>query len=111
VLPFSFARYSALNLAALHSHFKHTDLAISALKEVIMLAQDANDHVCLQHALAWLLRIDKSITEEEEKEMLAKYNVKCEELQLTYLRGLGFQTLAQSMALRGEIDIFLLGVH
>lgn len=98
-----FLRYAALNLASLHLHFSHTELAISSLKEVIMLAQDANDHVCLQYALAWLLRVDKSITEEEEREMIEKFSNKCDELQLTYLKGLGSQALAQSMALQGKL--------
>lgn len=49
-------RFAALNLGALHARFHHKEEAVLALKEAIMMAQEANDHVCLQHALSWLLR-------------------------------------------------------
>jgi hypothetical protein len=31
--------------------------ALCALKEAIMTAHEANDNVCLQHALAWLYKL------------------------------------------------------
>ena len=49
-------RYAALNLAALQCRFEHTELARASLAEAITLAQEASDHVCLQHALAWKIR-------------------------------------------------------
>lgn len=49
-------RYAALNLAGLHAKYNHKESAMSVLKEAMMMAQEANDHVCLQHALSWLLR-------------------------------------------------------
>ncbi|KAG7160778.1 Anaphase-promoting complex subunit 5-like [Homarus americanus] len=47
-------RYAALNLAALHAQFGHKKAGLAVLKEAIRLAQESSDHVCLQHALAWL---------------------------------------------------------
>ncbi|XP_044758566.1 anaphase-promoting complex subunit 5 isoform X2 [Coccinella septempunctata] len=50
-------RYAALNLAVLHYHFNHHHETLASLKEAIKLAQDANDNLCLQHAMAWLHRL------------------------------------------------------
>ncbi|XP_036352294.2 anaphase-promoting complex subunit 5 isoform X2 [Ochotona princeps] len=47
-------RYAALNLAALHCRFGHYQQAELALQEAIRIAQESNDHVCLQHCLSWL---------------------------------------------------------
>ncbi|WAR30726.1 APC5-like protein [Mya arenaria] len=44
-------RYAALNLASLHYRFGHKEEALAPLQEAIGMAQDANDNVCLQHAL------------------------------------------------------------
>uniref|UniRef100_A0A8C7I3H7 Anaphase-promoting complex subunit 5 n=1 Tax=Oncorhynchus kisutch TaxID=8019 RepID=A0A8C7I3H7_ONCKI len=44
-------RYAALNLAALHCRFGHYQQADLALQEAIRIAQESNDHVCLQHCL------------------------------------------------------------
>ena len=52
-----FSRYSALNLASLHARFGQVGEAKLALREAIMLAQLAEDHVCLQHILSWLYRL------------------------------------------------------
>ena len=49
-------RYAALNLAALNARFNHKSEAMNFLREAIMMAQEANDHHCLQHALTWLFR-------------------------------------------------------
>ncbi|XP_057337255.1 anaphase-promoting complex subunit 5 [Microplitis mediator] len=46
-------RYAALNLAALHAQFDHKIVAQTALKEAIIMAQEAGDNVCLQLAHAW----------------------------------------------------------
>ncbi|GFN82740.1 anaphase-promoting complex subunit 5-like [Plakobranchus ocellatus] len=47
-------RYAALNLASLQYRFGNKEECRAALKEAIMLAQEGNDQVCLQHALVWL---------------------------------------------------------
>ncbi|QQP50050.1 Uncharacterized protein FKW44_010920, partial [Caligus rogercresseyi] len=84
-------RYSALNLSALHSRFHHEEEAMAALKEAITLAQDANDTVCLQHALSWIVRIRK---EGSHKETLMRRCVsKSGELNLSYLVSLGIMSL------------------
>uniref|UniRef100_A0A8C6UJ96 Anaphase-promoting complex subunit 5 n=1 Tax=Neogobius melanostomus TaxID=47308 RepID=A0A8C6UJ96_9GOBI len=44
-------RYAALNLASLHCRFGHYQQANLALQEAIRIAQESNDHVCLQHCL------------------------------------------------------------
>ncbi|KTG33717.1 hypothetical protein cypCar_00015082 [Cyprinus carpio] len=44
-------RYAVLNLATLHCRFGHYQQADLALQEAIRIAQEANDHVCLQHCL------------------------------------------------------------
>uniref|UniRef100_A0AAZ3R058 Anaphase-promoting complex subunit 5 n=1 Tax=Oncorhynchus tshawytscha TaxID=74940 RepID=A0AAZ3R058_ONCTS len=43
--------YAALNLAPLHCRFGHYQQADLALHEAIRIAQESNDHVCLQHCL------------------------------------------------------------
>ncbi|XP_034947106.1 anaphase-promoting complex subunit 5 [Chelonus insularis] len=47
-------RYAALNLAALHAQFDQKKVAQSALREAIMMAQEAGDNVCLQLTHAWI---------------------------------------------------------
>uniref|UniRef100_A0A0K2VFI6 Anaphase-promoting complex subunit 5 n=1 Tax=Lepeophtheirus salmonis TaxID=72036 RepID=A0A0K2VFI6_LEPSM len=85
-------RYSALNLSALHSRFQHKEEALKALREAITLAQDANDHVCLQHALSWMYRIRKNVDKEK---MIRRCVTKSGELNLSYLVSLGIQSLSQ----------------
>ncbi|PVD22360.1 hypothetical protein C0Q70_18170 [Pomacea canaliculata] len=62
-------RYAALNLAALHSQFDHKVEARAALLEAIRMAQEANDHVCLQHALAWLNLLSDQGTQKTASQM------------------------------------------
>ncbi len=98
-------RYAALNLVALHSRFGYGETAIAALKEAITMAQSANDRVCLQHALGWLLRMQKPDQREryeDRKITLEKAVEECGALQLSYLRGLGFQSMARLELERGE---------
>ncbi|XP_068937901.1 anaphase-promoting complex subunit 5 isoform X2 [Petaurus breviceps papuanus] len=52
-------RYAALNLAALHCRFGHYQQAELALQEAIRIAQESNDHVCLQHCLSWLYILEQ----------------------------------------------------
>ncbi|XP_010017630.1 PREDICTED: anaphase-promoting complex subunit 5 isoform X2 [Nestor notabilis] len=54
-------RYAALNLAALHCRFGHYQQAELALQEAIRIAQESNDHVCLQHCLSWLYILEQKI--------------------------------------------------
>ncbi|XP_014787767.1 anaphase-promoting complex subunit 5 [Octopus bimaculoides] len=62
-------RYAALNLAALHFSFGHKEQAIAALREAIRMAQENNDHLCLQHALVWLHRLGDEGSAETAKLM------------------------------------------
>jgi len=93
-------RYSALNLASLHARFGHHDLAMCALKEAITLAQEADDHLCLLHALGWLLRIggDDDTTALQLVENLTS---KSEDAGSDYLLGLGLLLKARLDALKG----------
>ena len=84
-------RYAALNLAAMHARFQHQEEALLALKEAIMMAQEANDHLCLQHALTWLFKIQPR----QKKYLMRKCISKCNSLGLSYLTSLGMQSLAQ----------------
>ena len=102
-------RYAALNLVSLHSRFGHRESAMSALREAISMAQSANDRVCLQHALGWLLRMEKSFgaaeetnVERERTASLEKTSTESADLDLSYLRGLGFQTSARSGAMSAK---------
>ncbi len=88
-------RYAALNLAALHARFSHKEEAVTALKEAIMMAQEANDHICLQHALTWLFKVQP----EDRKVLLERCISKSNSLGLSYLTSLGVQGLAQFVAL------------
>ena len=88
-------RYAALNLAALHARFNHREEAVSALKEAIMMAQEANDHVCLQHALTWLFKVQPH----DRKILMERCISKTNSLGLSYLTSLGVQGLAQFMSL------------
>ena len=40
--------HAALNLGALYARFQHKSQAFAALKEAVMMAQEANDQACLQ---------------------------------------------------------------
>ena len=69
------------------------------------MAQEANDHVCLQHALSWLCRV--SPAGDQRERLVEKCVAKCGELSLTYLSSLGIQSLAQ-MTRRPEAVLDLL---
>ncbi|XP_077292217.1 anaphase promoting complex subunit 5 ida [Arctopsyche grandis] len=47
-------RYASLNLAVLHAQFGHKDQALIALKEAMVMSQEAGDNLCLQQAAGWL---------------------------------------------------------
>jgi len=91
-------RYAALTMAALHHHFKHKDEALKAVQEAIRMAQEANDHVCLQHALGWLQRLGVQGTGTSAY-MLDRLVSKSSELNLAYLMSMGVQVFAKHNAL------------
>uniref|UniRef100_UPI003AAA9516 anaphase-promoting complex subunit 5 isoform X3 n=1 Tax=Centroberyx gerrardi TaxID=166262 RepID=UPI003AAA9516 len=72
-------RYAALNLASLHCRFGHYQQAELALQEAIRIAQESNDHVCLQHCLSWLYTLeqmkgsDSSVLTEDSVKMAAHF--------------------------------------
>ncbi|XP_071374925.1 anaphase-promoting complex subunit 5 isoform X4 [Centroberyx affinis] len=94
-------RYAALNLASLHCRFGHYHQADLALQEAIRIAQESNDHVCLQHCLSWLYTLeqmkgsDSSVLTEDSVKMAAHF---C----LPYLASLGIQSLVQQGAIQGK---------
>ncbi|XP_029366496.1 anaphase-promoting complex subunit 5 isoform X4 [Echeneis naucrates] len=72
-------RYAALNLASLHCRFGHYQQADLALQEAIRIAQESNDHVCLQHCLSWLYTLeqmkgsDSTVLTEDSVKMAAHF--------------------------------------
>ncbi|XP_029999933.1 anaphase-promoting complex subunit 5 [Sphaeramia orbicularis] len=94
-------RYAALNLASLHCRFGHYQQADLALQEAIRIAQESNDHVCLQHCLSWLYTLeqmkgsDSAVLTEDSVKMAAHF---C----LPYLASLGIQSLVQQGATQGK---------
>lgn len=94
-------RYAALNLASLHCRFGHYQQADLALQEAIRIAQESNDHVCLQHCLGWLYTLeqmkgsDSTVLTEDSVKMAAHF---C----LPYLASLGIQSLVQQGATQGK---------
>ena len=94
-------RYAALNIAALHARFSHKEEAAAALREAIMMAQESNDHICLQHALSWLYRIQP---ETERLKLIERCISKSQELNLSYLQSLGEQALSLFTAMVGLSD-------
>ncbi|KAK7480276.1 hypothetical protein BaRGS_00028444 [Batillaria attramentaria] len=91
-------RYAALNLAALHFQFGHKTEARAALLEAVRMAQETNDHVCLQHALAWLNLLTDTGNGKTATQM-ERSVAKSGELSLPYLTSLGVQMLARHNAL------------
>uniref|UniRef100_A0A3Q3JYZ1 Anaphase-promoting complex subunit 5 n=1 Tax=Monopterus albus TaxID=43700 RepID=A0A3Q3JYZ1_MONAL len=98
---FPHLRYAALNLASLHCRFGHYQQADLALQEAIRIAQESNDHVCLQHCLSWLYTLeqmkgsDSTVLTEDSVKMAAHF---C----LPYLASLGIQSLVQQGATQGK---------
>ncbi|XP_029961421.1 anaphase-promoting complex subunit 5 [Salarias fasciatus] len=94
-------RYAALNLASLHCRFGHYHQAELALHEAVRIAQESNDHVCLQHCLSWLYTLeqmkgsDSTVLTEDSVKMAAHF---C----LPYLASLGIQSLVQQGATQGK---------
>ncbi|XP_073169408.1 anaphase-promoting complex subunit 5 isoform X3 [Lepidochelys kempii] len=93
-------RYAALNLAALHCRFGHYRQAELALQEAIRIAQESNDHVCLQHCLSWLYILEQK---RSDSCVLLEHSVKkAVHFGLPYLASLGIQSLVQQRAFAGK---------
>ncbi|XP_043831065.1 anaphase-promoting complex subunit 5 [Dromiciops gliroides] len=93
-------RYAALNLAALHCRFGHYQQAELALQEAIRIAQESNDHVCLQHCLSWLYVLEQK---RSDSCVLLEHSVKkAVHFGLPYLASLGIQSLVQQRAFAGK---------
>uniref|UniRef100_A0ABM5F2G5 Anaphase-promoting complex subunit 5 n=1 Tax=Pogona vitticeps TaxID=103695 RepID=A0ABM5F2G5_9SAUR len=93
-------RYAALNLAALHCRFGHYQQAELALQEAIRIAQESNDHVCLQHCLSWLYILEQK---RSDSCVLLEHSVKkAVYFGLPYLASLGIQSLVQQRAFAGK---------
>ncbi|XP_076645488.1 anaphase promoting complex subunit 5 ida isoform X1 [Halictus rubicundus] len=91
-------RYAALNLAVLHAQFNHKKVAQVALKEAIMIAQEAGDNVCLQLAHAWMYHLTT-----EQKGLLIERSVgKASMLGITHTTGLGLIAYAHNSALEAK---------
>ncbi|XP_069475670.1 anaphase-promoting complex subunit 5 [Ambystoma mexicanum] len=94
-------RYAALNLAALHCRFGHYHQAELALQEAIRIAQESNDHVCLQHCLSWLYILEQK--KGLDSCVLLEHSVKkAVHFGLPYLASLGIQSLVQQRAFAGK---------
>ena len=91
-------RYAALNLAAFHSRLGHTEEALSAIREATTMAQEASDHVCLQHVLSLLYR---TVSRDQKQRLMERCVGKCSELSLSYLASLGIQAFSQHAASTG----------
>lgn len=90
-------RYASLNLAGLHFRFGHKEEALAALQEAIRMAQETNDHVCLQHALSWLHRIEDA-GNARTASLIARSVDKSEEMSLPNITSLSVQALAKHNA-------------
>ena len=90
-------RYASLNMASLHYHFGHLTEARACVQEAIRLAQECNDHVCLQNGLSWLHRLN-SDNSEASGFLLKRLMTKAVELNLPYLMSLGVQSYARYSA-------------
>lgn len=90
-------RYAALNLASLHYRFGHREESLAALHEAIRMAQETNDHECLQHALSWLHRLEEPGTSYTAN-LMTRSVWKSEELNLPNITSLGVQSLARNNA-------------
>lgn len=61
------------------------------------MAQEANDNICLQHALSWLYKLTNS-----NKELLMQHSIlKSMDLNLMYVASLGVQSYMQHAGLAG----------
>ena len=64
-----------------------------------MMAQESNDHLCLQHALTWLFRVQP----ENQHLLMQRCISKCNALGLSYLTSLGMIFLTKKILVLGEL--------
>ncbi|XP_017876328.1 anaphase-promoting complex subunit 5 [Ceratina calcarata] len=91
-------RYAALNLAVLHAQFNHKEVAQAALKEAVMMAQEAGDNVCLQLAHAWMYHL----TTKRKGPLIERSVGKASMLGITHTTGLGLIAYAHNSALEAK---------
>ncbi|XP_043287109.1 anaphase-promoting complex subunit 5 [Venturia canescens] len=91
-------RYAALNLAALHAQFGHKKVAEAALKEAVMMAQEAGDNVCLQLAHAWMYHL----TNDKKGPLIERSVGKASMLGITHTTSLGLIASGHNSALEGK---------
>lgn len=85
-------RYASFNLATLHSRMGHPAEALLAVREAVTLAQDAADAGFLQHALAFLCRLQGGRCDPSQLRCLV---TRASELGLHGVASLGIQALAR----------------
>jgi len=91
-------RYTSLNMAILNAFFNHNEEAMSYLKESITIAQQVNDHVCLQHVLMWMYTLSK-----KNKLTMLKCSVtRSKELHLHQITSFSLQSMAQYLVENAE---------
>lgn len=91
-------RYTSLNMAILNAFFNHNEEAMSYLKESITVAQQVNDHVCLQHVLMWMYILSK-----KNKLTMLKCSVtRSKELHLHQITSFSLQAMAQYLVENAE---------
>ncbi|KAG8514963.1 Anaphase-promoting complex subunit 5, partial [Galemys pyrenaicus] len=100
-------RYAALNLAALHCRFGHYQQAELALQEAIRIAQESNDHVCLQHCLSWLYvlgqkRSDSYVLLEHSVKKAVHFGLPVRPVFLSTVRARGFHGTTRCQLLQSE---------
>lgn len=74
----------------------YRDEALAALKEAIKLSQEANDNICLQHALSWL----HCLTLTNKNKLIEHSILKSLELNLSYTMSFGIQCFVQFAGMR-----------
>ncbi len=65
------------------------------------MAQEADDHACLLHALMWLLRIDDE-TNNNLSRMIDNFHHHSYETKVRYLEGVAYLNRSQFDVLHGE---------
>ncbi|KAF3423832.1 hypothetical protein E2986_00315 [Frieseomelitta varia] len=80
------------------SHFRLREVAQAALKEAIMMAQEAGDNVCLQLAHAWMYHL----TSKQKGPLIERSVGKASMLGITHTTGLGLIAYAHNSALEAK---------
>ncbi|KAJ8667297.1 hypothetical protein QAD02_008959 [Eretmocerus hayati] len=90
-------RYAALNLAACYAQFGYPKMALPALKEAIMLAQEAGDNVCLQLAHSWKYYL----MEKNKGPLIERSIAKATALNMPHTASLALIASAHESAMKG----------